>query len=135
MGYGIFRTHVSGIAAAALLLSLPLAARAERDGNGMPWRLPEPPSVSNAQSMETAFISLPTACRMAVQRELVSRKLARLPADGAWRNEVAEGMARYVAAFPPMGYGWHSTDGAMGLYWHVAFQDSSCPTPSTPSQR
>lgn len=125
------RVHLVRVAVAAMLLSWPLTVLAERGGNRSPLQLPVKPRVSNSQSMQKAFISLPGACRKAVQGELASKGLARLPADGAWSNEVAKGMARYVESFPTLGYGWHSIAGAKGLYWHISFQEPSCPMPTT----
>lgn len=128
MKVDLTRMHLAGIVVAALTL-WPVTVSAGRDDSRSTLLLPEKPSVSNSQSMRDAFISLPGACRSAVQRKLASKKLARLPADGVWSDAVAEGMARYIETFPTLGFGWHSITGAEGLYWHISFQEPSCPMP------
>lgn len=126
MKLDVIRNNFAVIGIAVALWAVPSTIYAERNDGAVAIRLPERARVSNAEWMEKAFKALPSSCRKAVQRELALTGLAVVPADGAWSLRVAEGMVRYVSSFVPLAHGWHTMDGATGLYRNVAPSEPSC---------
>ncbi|MCW3784321.1 hypothetical protein [Defluviimonas salinarum] len=115
--------------AAALALSLlPVAAMAERDDA---YRLPPlpKPTIENSGTMEKAFASVPSACRIQVQKVLTDYGLYAGPVDGTWSDDVALGVGKYAASAGHIAYGWANPKGAKGILWHIGFEEETCPMP------
>lgn len=117
----------------AVFLVTPWTSWAEGKDGSSRLAAPRNPSSSSSRSMEVAYKLLPMNCRTDIQHALAIMGLATVNADGAWNEEIATGMVRYLASMGPdstMAYGWSTLSGAKGLYWHItAAEGSGCPRP------
>lgn len=114
-------TSFKTVIAACALACLPSLSSAQM----APAALPE----MDVAAVSQAWNAAPSACRMSVQKALADYDFYAGAIDGQLGAATIEGIKAYVAAGEELEWNTVTTEGAMGLLWHIGMPEPSCNFP------